>query len=115
MQIQVNTDKTIQGVESLIDYVERELRSTLQRHQDQITRLEVHLSDVNGAKRGVNDKRCMIEARLAGRQPEVVTELAGDLRTAISGASRKLLRLLASSLGKLDQAKGGASIRKDGA
>lgn len=114
MQIQVNTDNTIQGVESLADHVERELRNTLKRYEDQITRLEVHLGDVNGAKRGENDKRCMIEARLAGRQPEVVTELAGDLRTAINGASRKLLRLLATSLGKRDQAKGGESIRKDG-
>lgn len=111
MQIQVNTDNHIQGVESLADHVERELRNGLARYADQITRLEVHLGDVNGAKRGEDDKRCMIEARLAGRQPEAVTEHAGDLRSAINGASKKLLRLLESSLGKRE-AKASETIRR---
>lgn len=34
-----------------------------------ISRVEVHLSDEDGKKGGQNDKRCMMEARLDGRQP----------------------------------------------
>ncbi len=112
MQIQVRTDKAIQGVESATAFVEHELRSALGRYEDQITRLEVHLGDVNAAKGGGNDKRCMIEARVAGRKPEVVTEHAADLRLAITGAARKLERLLESALGKRDDVKGGESIRR---
>lgn len=113
MQIQVNSDNNIQGDETLAAYVERELRDSLSRYESQITRVEVHLGDVNGAKRGENDKRCMIEVRLAGRQPETASDLAGDLRTAINGANKKLLRVLESSLGKRD-VKGGDSIRGGG-
>ncbi|GIK47551.1 MAG: hypothetical protein KJZ75_06880 [Hyphomonadaceae bacterium] len=112
MQIQVNTDNTVQGVESAAAFVERELRSTLGRFEDQITRIEVHLGDVNGAKRGSNDKRCMIEARLAGRQPETATEQADRLDLAITGASRKLLRLIETAVGKRDDVKGAETIRK---
>lgn len=114
MQIQVNTDNNIQGDETLAAYVERELRDSFSRFESQITRIEVHLGDVNGAKRGENDKRCLIEARLAGRQPEAASDQAGDVRAAISGASKKLVRVLESSLGKRD-AKGGDSIRGGGA
>ncbi len=31
--------------------------------------MEVHRSDENGSKSGQNDKRCVTEARLEGRQP----------------------------------------------
>ncbi len=112
MQIQVHTDKNIQGVESATAYAERELRDAVGRYEDQITRLEVHLGDVNAAKGGENDKRCMIEARVAGRKPEVVTEHAAELSLAITGAAKKLERLLESALGKRDDVKGAESIRK---
>ncbi|MGE0154735.1 MAG: HPF/RaiA family ribosome-associated protein [Reyranellaceae bacterium] len=114
MQIQVNTDANIQGREDVVRYVEKEVTSVLGRFGDQITRIEVHLSDANAAKAGARDKRCTIEARLAGRKPEAVSDQGETLRAAVGGATRKLKRYLDKTLGRRDERKGGASIRSMG-
>ena len=103
MHIQVNTDKNISGHESLAQSVEDILNRILERFADQITRLEVHLSDENSAsKSGVNDKRCLLEARLAGREPTASSsDLAVTIEQAVTGAAQKMVRLLDSELGKL--------------
>lgn len=115
MQIQVNSDNTVHGDERVAQFVEQEMRAALARYGDRITRLEVHLGDVNGAKRGENDKRCLIEARLSGRKPETVSDHAGSFDAAIRGAAAKLARLLETAVGKEHAAKGADTIRKDGA
>ena len=71
MQIQVNTDDNVEGCNELAHRIEVEINNTLGRFSDQITRIEVHLSDENAGKSGGADKRCLMEARLAGRQPDV--------------------------------------------
>lgn len=68
---------------------------------DQITRLEVHLSDENGGKDGGDDKRCLLEARLKGLKPIVVTHHAETIDIAVSGAADKLKKTLDSTIGKL--------------
>ncbi len=71
MHIQINTDKNISGDAAVAQRVEETLNHVLARFSDQVTRLEVHLSDVNStSKSGVMDKRCMLEARLAGLAPQ---------------------------------------------
>lgn len=60
MQIQVNTDDNIDGDVALIAQVEADVRDGLSRFADQITRVEVHLSDENANKGGSDDQRCMI-------------------------------------------------------
>ncbi len=100
MHVQVNTDGRIQGGESLAREVEVMLREALGRFADRITRLEVHLSDVNSLKSG-EDKRCVLEARLAGLDPVAASDQAATLRQAIDGASSKLERGLDSALGRL--------------
>jgi hypothetical protein len=112
MQVQVNTDDNVAGREELIQQVTSEVKSTLSRFQDQITRVEVHLSDKNAGKAGSADKRCLMEARLADRKPEAVSHRAGSLEEAFKGAAGKLRRSLGSTLGRLTEHKGGASIRK---
>lgn len=111
MQIQVNTDDNIQGREDIVRSVETEITNAIGRFSDQITRIEVHLSDANAGKAGTNDKRCLIEARLAGRKPEAVSDEGDTLKAALGGATKKLKRFLESTLGRLDDRKGGASIR----
>ena len=101
MQIQVNTDKNIEGREALVAHVEATLTHALDRFSDRITRLEVHLSDENGDKSGQDDKRCMIEARLEGRQPNAVTCNAGTLHQAIAGATDKLKKTLDSTIERM--------------
>ncbi|MFZ3340387.1 MAG: HPF/RaiA family ribosome-associated protein [Terriglobales bacterium] len=101
MQIQVNTDHTIEGHEALADKIRGVVESALGRMSDHITRVEVHLTDERGPKSGKNDKRCMMEARLKDRQPIAVTDEATTVELAVDGAADKLARLIEHTLGKL--------------
>jgi ribosome-associated translation inhibitor RaiA len=101
MKIQVNTDAHIEGHERLAAHVSATLEHALKRFVDHVTRVEVHLSDENGDKSGPHDQRCMLEARLEGRQPVAVTEHAATQEQAVNGATQKLVRLLDSTLGRL--------------
>lgn len=101
MKIQLNTDNNIQGDESVAGHVETTVNNALDRFRSQITRVEVHLSDLNAAKSGAHDKRCLMEARLESRNPVAVTNEAETVRESVNGAAQKLQRLLESSLGKL--------------
>ncbi len=100
MHVQVNTDNHIEGREALATRVEAVVQESLRRFSDQITRVEVHLSDENSHKGG-DDKRCMMEARLEGRRPTAVTHQAATLDQAIDGAADKLQRSIESTLGRL--------------
>ncbi len=51
MQILVNTDSNVEGGGKYSNYVESELASTFERFTNEISRIEVHLSDENGAGR----------------------------------------------------------------
>ncbi len=97
MQVQINTDHNIEGHEALAARFSTVVESSLSRVSDQITRVEVHLSDESGDKSGQNDKRCVLEARLEGRQPVAVTHQAGTLDQAVDGAADKLARLIEST------------------
>lgn len=102
MHVQVNTDKNISAQENLAQNVEDILNRILARFAAQITRLEVHLSDENSAsKSGVVDKRCLLEARLAGREPTSVSDTALTVEQSVTGAAQKMVSLLDSELGKL--------------
>ena len=106
MQIQINTDHNIEGHEALAAQVSGVVESALSRFSDHITRVEVHLSDENSDKKGGHDDmRCMMEARLEGRQPIAVTHQAATLDQAVDGAADKLTRLIESTLGRLRDQK----------
>lgn len=113
MQIQLNTDDHVQGTDSLAEWTERELKDKLARFRDQVTRVEVHFSDVNATRVSDVDKRCKLEARLAGRQPLAVSHDAGKIADALQGAAAKLVRALDTSLGRARDARGRESIRGD--
>lgn len=100
MLVQINTDKNIEGGERLANYLTEMISSDLDRYAERITRVEVHLSDVNGAKKGLNDKKCLLEARLEGRKPIAVTNLANSSAEAVSGALDKLNASLETIIGK---------------
>jgi ribosome-associated translation inhibitor RaiA len=102
MKIQINTNDTVAGHDELSRETETVVESGLARFGDRITRVEVHLSDVNGPRHGTDDKRCLLEARLAGLQPLAVSHQADTLHSAITGATKKLARTLDSTLGRLN-------------
>ena len=82
-------------------YFTETLQEALNRFSDQITRVEVHLSDENAHKEGSDDKRCLLEARLKGMKPIAVSHNAETLDFAVSGAIDKLMKTLESTIGKL--------------
>jgi len=70
MVIQVNTDKNIAGGGELPRQVEAVVEAALGRFGDRITRVEVYLTDESSSRKSrPDDKRCVMEARLAGLQP----------------------------------------------
>ena len=100
MQIQINSDHHITGTPELAGQVQELVRDTLERYSDRITRVEVHLNDLNSVKGGSNDKRCLMEARLGGLAPIAVNHEADNLTLAIEGAMEKLERAIEHKLGK---------------
>jgi ribosome-associated translation inhibitor RaiA len=109
LKIQLNTDGRIHGTEALAAKVGEIAEPALQRFGEHITRLEVHLSDQNGERSGQHDKRCMLEARLEGRQPVAVTDHAATLEQAVQGAVQKLAHLLDNTLGRQQDHRAKAS------
>lgn len=101
MQIQVNTDKHVDGSAALVAHVEAVVERTLRHLRDHVTRVEVHLSDENAGKPGVDDKRCLIEARLERHNPVAASHQAGSLHQAIDGAADKLKTALQATLGRI--------------
>lgn len=102
MQVQINSDHNIEVHEALAAEISGVAESALSRFSDHITRLEVHLSDGNSDKKvGHDDMRCMMEARIEGRQPIAVTHQAATLDQAVNGAAEKLSRLIEHTLGRL--------------
>ena len=101
MTIQINTDTNLSVHEAFSNKLDNLLSEALSRFSEHITRLEVHLSDENGSKDGINDKRCLLEARLEGRQPIVVTQIANDYERAVHGAIDKLKSSLNTIIGRM--------------
>jgi ribosomal subunit interface protein len=101
MQININTDKTIERHQGLDDHVNNVVAAAVQRFREHITRVEVHLSDENSQKSSDGGNRCLLEARITGYQPIAVSEHAASLHQAITGAADKLKRAIDSALGRL--------------
>ena len=114
MQIQVNTSNGIENKDTLERWADGEIRQGLSRFVADVTRVEIHLSDENHDASGGGDKRCVMEARLAGHQPLAVTHHAPNLDEAFRGACDKLKRALDNTLGRLYGRRDRDSIRKDG-
>jgi ribosomal subunit interface protein len=101
MNIQVNSDNSIEGGEELNNFIESSLKDHFDRYKNAITRIEVYLSDENAAKASGNDKRCLLEARISNHQPVVASHHADNIHQAFEAASDKLLRSLDSMVGRM--------------
>jgi len=102
MQILVNSDHHITGSESVTERVQSIVEASLERFADRITRVEVFLSDTNGAKHSARDKRCVMEARAPGVAPVAASDEAPSVLQAIEGAASKLQRALGHTFGRRD-------------
>ena len=104
MQVQLNSDKNIVGSPRLQEHVQKLLEQELKHLAKEITRVEVHLNDENSTKSGTDDKRCLLEARVARMQPISVEHRAATVDLAINGAAEQLSRAVKSALEKTDTA-----------
>lgn len=105
MQININTDKTIERHAGLDEHVQSVVSTALHRFGEHISRVEVHLSDNKGQKSADGDNRCLMEARVTGYQPIAVSDHNATLHQAIAGAAEKLKRAIDSALGRLQDSK----------
>ena len=116
MKVQVNTSNAIENKDALERWASDYLNEHLQRFSQDVSAIEVQLSDENqGARGGTSDKRCMMEARINGRAPIAVTNYAPDQNLAFRGAADKLENALEHAFGKLDRREHRvrATIRRD--
>jgi ribosome-associated translation inhibitor RaiA len=101
MQILINSDKNIAMHAALSTSIEAEIHRLLDRFDSDLTRIDVFLTDENGDKPGLQDKRCILEARQKNHQSLTVTDDSNDLQTAVSGAAKKMQRLLETTFGRI--------------
>lgn len=101
MTIQINTDKNLTVHEEYANQLETLLTEKLSRFDEHLTRLEIHLSDENGNKEGIEDKKCLLEARLKGRQPIAISASGNTYDKAVNIAIDKLKASLDTIIGKL--------------
>ena len=103
MIIQLNADKNLTIHSEYEAQITEKLNKDLERFTGHITRVEVHLSDENGSKSGINDKKCLLEARFEGKPPIVSSDLGNTYDLALKGATEKLKHALTSLVGKLQE------------
>jgi ribosome-associated translation inhibitor RaiA len=114
LQIQINTGNQIEGGTELTLEVEAVVEDALGRFHERITRVEVFLSDENSSQKSDDtDMRCVMEVRLSGMQPIVVTADGSSLEQALNGAANKLKKTLKRTLGRLEHPKGRMSYAGD--
>jgi ribosome-associated translation inhibitor RaiA len=101
MIVQINTDKHIEGHSRMNDFFSAEIKKDLARFDNKVTRIEVHLGDENGDKFGVNDKRCLIEARIEGKNPIAVTSHEDTYEKAFHASVDKIKRSLSTTFEKM--------------
>ncbi len=103
MKIQINTGPNTDGSGPAAQQVEAIIENTLGHLAERVSRVEVHLSDQNSIKRGSADQRCLLEARLEGCQPIAVSEDAGSMTEAVTGAAEKLKHAIENILDRLNE------------
>jgi hypothetical protein len=116
MKVQVNTSNDIDNKDALERWASDYLNEHLGRFDQDLTSVEVQMTDENhAAKGGGIDKRCMLEARVNGREPIAVTNYGPDQNLAFRGAADKLAKALDHAFGKLDRREHRArdTIRRD--
>jgi ribosome-associated translation inhibitor RaiA len=101
MEINVNTDNTIDRHQGLDERVREAVESSIGRFSEQVHRVDVHLSNENAQRHEDGSNYCMMEARVSGYEPVVVHAHAEHLHLSISSAATKLKRALDSALGRL--------------
>jgi hypothetical protein len=106
MRVQIQTDNQIHSDAEANARLEARVRERLGRFGERLTRVELHVSDVDGPKGGGDDKRVSLEARPGGLDPIAVSHDAARIEDAVTGAADKAARALDRLFGKRTNRKG---------
>lgn len=108
MHFEVNTDHDVEGSEQLTRQVSTILEETFGRFGERITRIDAHFRGEHGNSTSrASLKSCVLEARLVGRDPIVVTHEGESVPQALHGAAERLERTITRTIGRMDHRKGG--------
>lgn len=105
MQFQFNSDNRISVDANVAEQMETLVRGRLGHLSDRLSRVEVHVGDVNGP-RGGEDVRCAVELRPTGMQPISATDEAKSVESAVASATDKALSAFNRQIGKQTTRKG---------
>lgn len=115
MQVQVNCGDGLEAKDTLERWASAFLVESLARFRDDLTRVEVQLTDEAKGKHSGQEMRCMLEGRLTAHQPVAVSHYGETMDEALRGATQKLINALEHTFGKLDrhQHRSRDTIRRD--
>ncbi|MDO5616551.1 MAG: HPF/RaiA family ribosome-associated protein [Cruoricaptor ignavus] len=94
MDIIINTDNQVNFTQDKKDFYREDLQKSLKRFDEYITRYEVFFSDESSNKDTQDDQKCVIEARVKGKNPERVSHNASEEKAAFDGAVSKIRSVL---------------------
>ena len=100
MKIQINSDRTINVDATLSSTIQAEANRVLDRFETKLTRVEIHLSDIDNQKSGRADKRCLVEVRPSGDKPMTASATTATTESAVDQALRKMQRSLTTFFGR---------------
>ncbi len=106
MIVQINTGNSVEGSAAMDASLEKLVRDRLSRFEDRLTRIEVHITDENGARDVGDDKKCVVEVRPTGLDPVKTTDHAPTIHQAASGALAKAMTAIDRAYGKRTSRKG---------
>jgi hypothetical protein len=106
MQFQFNSDNQTPLGADAAQQAQAIVEARLGRISDRLTRVEVHVSDVDGPRNGGDDMRCAIEIRPNGMRPITATDQASSVEGAVSAAADKVLKVFDRQIGKTTSRKG---------
>ncbi len=101
MIVQFNTSSNVNGKETFTAPLVELITTELGRFTGHITRIEAHLTDEDGRKNGIADKRCVLEARIEGKKPIAAEARADTYQLAVESALDKLNASLNTIFGKV--------------
>jgi len=103
MIIQINTGENLENNARTKEYYSDLVNENLDRFTEYLTRVEVHMADVNAGKSGPADKKCTIEARMSGRDPIAVTAQDEKVEKAFNAALGKVKASMTTIVGKMQE------------
>ncbi|MFN4025385.1 MAG: HPF/RaiA family ribosome-associated protein [Hyphomonas sp.] len=106
MDFQFNTGNAVPGDVRMEEHFEARIRERLARFEPRLSRIEVHVRDLDGTRRESQQGiEAMIEARPFNGDPLSASDRGPNTDAAISAALQKLVARLDSTFGKADRVR----------